>query len=422
MKRSGMPLILLALMVAMTSPAAHAAAEFLEYYKLGLSSEEAQQWTQAADRMRQAIALQPIPRTKVKKALFFKRYLPHFHLGKALFESGDCAAARAAWNVSESHGVVQRFPEYQQLQDGREACHQMADLEVALGRALQAVKQAEATASLSRRRLAGLPISDAAVNRLLQRQTEAEANLGRVSSRLKAGDVALREVEEAARVAAESRREFVALEQLAKDQRTLQMQQIRDNLNARVEPLIVAAGEQLAASEYLRPYPTAVARGRAKVEQALEHALALEDGSLSRGEVEALITELETSTEALQQATLPPPAALTAAAAAYLDRDYSGVLIALADREFESKRAIAHSHLLKAAALYSLYHVTGASDSELLDRARDEVLACQRADERQIPPIAVFSPGFLAFFQEQAQVQVSVDEPGPDPESSESGV
>ena len=50
MKRSGMPLILLALMVAMTSAEVHAAAEFLEYYKLGLSSEEAQQWTQAADQ------------------------------------------------------------------------------------------------------------------------------------------------------------------------------------------------------------------------------------------------------------------------------------------------------------------------------------------------------------------------------------
>ena len=40
--------------------------------------------------------------------------------------------------------------------------------------------------------------------------------------------------------------------------------------------------------EYLRPYPTSVARSRVAVEQALEHAGALEDSSLSRGEIEAL--------------------------------------------------------------------------------------------------------------------------------------
>jgi hypothetical protein len=188
-----------------------------------------------------------------------------------------------------------------------------------------------------------------------------------------------------------------------------------------VESLIVAARQQLAASEYLRPYPTAVARGRAAVEQALEHAVALADGSLSRGEVEALIGELETTTEALRQATSPPPAALREAAAAYLDQDYSGVLVALADNEFTSNRAMAHAHLLKAAALYSLYYVTGATDPQLLAGARDEVRACQRVDQRQIPPIAVFSPGFLAFFQEQAVEKESVGGRESDAESSDSG-
>jgi hypothetical protein len=157
----------------------------------------------------------------------------------------------------------------------------------------------------------------------------------------------------------------------------------------------------LAASEYLRPYPTSVARSRVAVEQDLEHASALQESSLSRSELEALESELEAATLALRQATSPPPAALTVAAESFLERDYAGVLVALAASEFSTPRAAAHAHLLRAAAMFSLYHVTGGNDESLLEGARTEVLACKRVDPQQIPPIAIFSPSFLAFFQEQ---------------------
>ena len=400
MKRRIQSFLVATLVIGVFAPAARG-AEFLDFYKLGLSAAESGQWSQAAEMMRQAIDHQPVAKTKVKKSLFFRRYLPHFHLGKALFESGDCRGALEAWEESESQGVVVRFSEFQQLQDGRVACSQMSDLEGALDRALRAIQQAEAAAEQSRRRLAALPTSDSAARKLSDRQTEAEAGLGRVSSRLAAGNVALGEVEEAARVAAVTRQEFTTLERLAREQRGVQLEQIHDDLTSQVEPLVVAAKKELAASEYLRPYPTAVARSRVAVEQALEHARALADSSLTKGEIEALDSELKSTTEALQRATSPPPAALTAAAAAYLDGDYSGVLIALAEAEFASSRATAHAHLLKAAALFSLYQATGASDEALIEGARTEVLACQSADSQQIPPIAVFSPSFLSFFQEQ---------------------
>lgn len=180
----------------------------------------------------------------------------------------------------------------------------------------------------------------------------------------------------------------------------------------------MAAREELAASEYLRPYPTSVARSRVALEQALEHARALEDSSLTKGEIKALESELISTTQALRQATLPPPAALTAAAESYLEGDYSGVLIALAESEFASGKATAHAHLLKAAALYSMYQASGAEDEALLEGARNEVLACQRADSQQIPPIAVFSPSFLSFFQEQI---LESDDPGEGDDSDLSG-
>lgn len=394
------PFLLAALIFGAFGPAARG-AEFLDFYKLGLSAAESAQWKQSAEMMRQAIGNQPVAKAKVKKSLFFRRYLPHFHLGKALFESGDCRGALEAWQESESQGVVVKFPEFQQLQDGRIACSQMSDLEQALDKALRAIQQAEASAEQSRRRLAALVMSDSVAKGLADRQTEAEATLGRVSARLAAGNVALGKVEEAARVAEVTRREFVAVDEQARDHRSVQVARIHDDLTSQVEPLVVAAREELAASEYLRPYPTSVARSRVALEQALEHARALEDESLTKGEIDALGSELISTTQALRRATSPPPAALTAAAAAYLDGDYSGVLIALAESEFASAKATAHAHLLKAAALYSMYQATGAEDEALLEEARTEVLACQRADSQQIPPIAVFSPSFLSFFQEQ---------------------
>ena len=410
--------LLVFLAAGLLASAAHG-ADFLDFYKLGLAAAESEQWTQSAEMMRQAIAHQPDAKVKVKKSLFFRRYLPHFHLGRALFESGDCRAALESWRESESQGVVTRFSEYQQIQDGRTACSEMSDLEKALGEALQAVKMAETAGRQSRRRLAALLMTDATAKRLLDRQTEAEAELGRVSSRLVAGNVALGEVEDAARVAAGSRQEFEALEKLAKDHRGVQVARQHNEMTASVEPLIAAAQEELAASEYLRPYPTSVARSRVAVEQALEHARALEDSSLSKGEIEALSAELEVATEALRRTTSPPPAALTAAATAYLDKDYSGVLIALAEAEFSASKAAAHAHLLRAAAMFSLFQATGASDQALLEGARAEVVACQRADPQQIPPIAVFSPSFLAFFQEQASESF---DSSPGEQSPESGI
>ena len=94
MKRRIPAFLMVTLLSGALAPAVEG-AEFLDFYKLGLSAAESEQWTQAAEMMRQAIDNQPQARTKVKKSLFFRRYLPHFHLGKALFESGDCGGALA---------------------------------------------------------------------------------------------------------------------------------------------------------------------------------------------------------------------------------------------------------------------------------------------------------------------------------------
>ena len=66
---------------------------------------------------------------------------------------------------------------------------------------------------------------------------------------------------------------------------------------------------------------------------------------------------------------------------------------------------------MQAAALYALYYSTGAADESLLERARDEVLACRGSGRDPLPTATVFSPGFVAFFADQSpELEESNDE------------
>ena len=389
----------LALTGGLSAPAA--AAEFVEFYKKGMDAVESQQWTLAAEMMQKAIDEQPNAKTRVKKALYFRRYLPHFHLGKALYETGDCGGALAAWQESESQDVVKRYPEFQQILEGRLACDQMVDLEGALDEASRAVESAETSATRSRRRLSELPSTDDTVLGLLNRQAEAEASLSRVRQRLASVDIVLDTVQEAATLAAIAETEFEMIRQQADELRVVQLATKEAEVAAQIEILVTRARGELKSCEYLQPYPPAVARSRAAVEQALEHARVASDGSLSAGELQVVQSELAKATRDLRRSVTPPPNDLQAAAEAFYSRDYTGVLTILGEREFASARAASSSHMLRAAALFSLFYSSGAGDDSLLEQARQEVLACLGADRDRSPPAAVFSPSFVAFFESQ---------------------
>jgi hypothetical protein len=377
------------------------AAEFVEFYKNGVAAAQSQQWTLAAEMMRKAIEEQPYAKTRIKRSLYFRRYLPHFYLGKALYETGDCGGALTAWQESEKQDVVRRFPEYQQILEGRQACGQMVELEGALDKALKAVESAETSATQARSRLSELPSAVAKVPALLDRQAAAEESLGRARQRLASVDISLDGVEEAATVAAIAKAEFEIIRQQAVELKAMQIAAQQEEIAAQIQSLMARAIKELKSCEYLQPYPAKVARSRAAVEQALEHAQAAFDDSLSAGELQAVQAELTQVTRDLRRSVSPPPAELRDAAEAYLSRDYNEVLVILSGREYASTKASSHSHLLRAAALFSLYYSTGAGDEALLEQAGEEVLACRRADRERFPPVAVFSPSFVAFFESQ---------------------
>jgi len=391
---------LIGLMLGLGPSSAGAANEFLEFYKLGLTAVDAGDWEAAAEMMQKAIERQPEARAKVKKGLYFRRYIPYFYLGKARYESGDCRDALAAWSLAESQGVVARFPELEELNAGRASCEQQrTDLEFARQEAHRVIQRATVASADSRRSLEVLASSGQAVGSLPARQEKADRALAEARSRLNAGGNVLAEIEGAAAAADQARQEFDSIRREVEQQRNA-LSSRQEQLIADLEGLIESAKENLGASEYLKPYPRGVSRRRAAVQTVLEKAGSI-DADLSTGELEALKSELETADSRLRSAVSPPPPELTSAAEAFLLGDYTAVLTILEASEFSSVRAASHAHLLNAAALFTLFYFEGGSQPELLERAREEVLYCRAADPSRLPPASVFSPRFITFFDSQ---------------------
>jgi hypothetical protein len=66
--------------------------------------------------------------------------------------------------------------------------------------------------------------------------------------------------------------------------------------------------------------------------------------------------------------------------------------------------------LLNAAALFALFRAGGGTDPDLLAKARQQVLACRRADPTQRPSLTVFSPRFIVFFDEADSQTAELDQ------------
>ena len=84
-----------------------AAAQYLNAYKAGLDAIEAKDWERAESSMSEALAERGEEKMKLPVKLFLRPYLPHFYLGYARFERGDCAGAlRGMGRVGAAGRVV----------------------------------------------------------------------------------------------------------------------------------------------------------------------------------------------------------------------------------------------------------------------------------------------------------------------------
>ncbi|MEQ1759521.1 MAG: hypothetical protein ABL986_14470 [Vicinamibacterales bacterium] len=147
--------------VLVLSALATDAAAQADAFRDGIRARNDRRWAEAATRMRAAIqenATESTEKVRITGLAFISfnsvEYLPHYFLGEALFNGGDCVAAVTAWEESERQGAVRSKAEFVQvMRGGYAACAQKGVLDPPtfqplVGRAQSAL--AEATAARTR--------------------------------------------------------------------------------------------------------------------------------------------------------------------------------------------------------------------------------------------------------------------------------
>lgn len=410
-------------LLALTAAGPAAGQDFLEHYKEGLAAVEAEQWETAARELEQAIAGRPEESTRLGLRFYFKPYLPHFYLGRARFELGDCAGALESWDESEEQGVIQRFPEYQELQAKRWTCRQRLESEeAARAAAIQWSRGRIEEAQEASRAVDGLaadpevrevwtqgepPLArrrQEAEERLDQarRELAAQAEAGEVTAIRRAGELAARAGEELVEIRAQV--ETFADELAARREETL----------GQLDDLVATARRELEASSALEPYPPGIARRRDDLEAILAEVGDTDPGT-DPAELEGLRSRLVGSLVRLRRAVAPPPPVLQEAARAFFSADYPMVLELLREAEPDDPRAVAQGHLFQAAARFALYTLGGEDDPALLAATRRDILSCRQADPSLEPLPRAFSPRFRELFAATVPTAGKPAEVGGDP-------
>jgi hypothetical protein len=113
-------LVMLAVVLAVPATASAQAED--DPFRRGLNARGDRKWQEAAQAMRQAIQINRTESTRKiqvgSRLNPFGRsteYLPHYFLGEALKNAGDCSAAVTAFEVSEEQKVILGVPEYASL-------------------------------------------------------------------------------------------------------------------------------------------------------------------------------------------------------------------------------------------------------------------------------------------------------------------
>ena len=338
----------LALLLAVAPPAR---ADYRDSYRRGIEAAEKQRWVEAATHLRAAAAEQPKEGERVKLyGMRFEEYLPHFQLGQALFQSGDCEGALRAFGVSQGQGVVQKSPAFRTLERTRAECQKRAAAERPTPTAA-----ASAAAAAHKAALADLAHAD---------------ELGRMVAALET-DPAL--------VSAWKREDTLA------------------GAQARAAALLEIARQKLQRPN---PEPADVAAGR---EAALKAGAMLEGVRTAAAGVRQAAMAPATVLPPAVTASLPaaPPqlsTELLRVAESYFAGRYRDVVEAIAVTEPDDGPVGTQLLLFRSAARYALYVTGGQSDDLLRRQALIDATACRRQAPALVPDAEAFSPRFREFF------------------------
>ncbi|MCH9649220.1 MAG: hypothetical protein K0U98_13350 [Deltaproteobacteria bacterium] len=396
----------LALLLA-TSWTLPARGDFLDSYKAGLEAVDQENWPEVATQMRLAIEEQPSSSPRLKKRLYLKRYIPHYFLGRSLFEQQDCRGALAAWKKATAQGVIERYDEMASLERDRQICSQRQDEEaravesarLTLDRAEEAATAAEALPGAELRAAWNRGEPSLAARRVEARKALEGAREALAALTTPADPEEVEDLQQRAQTA-------ISLYDQLNTAATGELERLRGErteAQASLEPTRLRAQRTLSEISYLSPLPPRVGNRAAKLE-ALLAATNNVGPTTSAEDVRTLKEKISTSRKALESAAAPPPRELRSAADALFQGNYSQVLELLEEVTLPGPKARSHSFLFQAAARFALYIGGGESDEALIDAARLDVLECLDSDPSRIPDAKAFSPRFVDFFLAQQPV------------------
>ncbi|MCP3959578.1 MAG: hypothetical protein GY719_17150 [bacterium] len=375
-----------------------AAADSREAYKLGVAAVEATRFDDAARFFRAAIAERP--REKVNR-LLKTAYVPHYFLGVALAESGDCRMALESFAESERQGQVQRSKHAGDLTDRRERCRnhlrQVRDAAAEVEGLLdQVAERRDALATLSRTpELAaiwesGEPSFDA-------RQRAAEDKLRSARELLGEGrDQADLDLLDGAKNGAGEAMNAVEACVVGARERLGELNAATADALEKVQDAEQSARRVLRSISSLAPYPRRLGASVAAVDQVLASIVESKAGA-GANKLSALTDELTVAVAALRRAARRPPEKLARAAEAFFGGEPQTSLDLLVEADFSrDRRARSHACLLRAASRHALWVLGGEQDEDLIELAGLDLSACERT-EPPVPTVSFFSPRFVEF-------------------------
>ncbi len=398
-----LPLLLCALALCI---ATDAAASPKETHKLGVEAIKSGRWADAERFFRAAIAERP--QEKVSRVLK-TAYLPHYYLGVALAEQGNCKTALGAWAESTRQGQILKSDHGADLGRRRGACQDRlrridaarAEVRELLGRAGDAAASLgslsktpdlaplwnQGTTSFgARQQSAGKKLADAQkhfddpspgreLEQLDRAKTLASSALAELNAALTDGRRRLGELNAAT---------AVALEQL--------------------EEVEQSARRTLRSISDLAPYPRRLGSRVAAVERKLKEIRESKSESSPQRFAE-LTGELNDALAALRRAARRPSKALSQAVEAFLTGSYADALALLDAPDLAGDaRAQPHVCMIRAASHHALWVLGGELDEALRELAAEAVLACAGEESAEsnasasLPPSTrIYSPRFVDF-------------------------
>jgi tetratricopeptide (TPR) repeat protein len=328
--------LLLASLLLAASPVA---ADYRESYRRGLEAASRGSWADAERFMRAALAEHPREGERVfVDGGRAEAYLPRYYIGLALYQSGNCVAARREWEAGRA--AIQRTPFLKTVARLNQECQKRVTRETAAGRSASAL---EAEIRKAEKLAAAVAVLQSSASLPSNEREELDKGLREAGERL--AD---------ARARLEDGRRDADLGDLDKareltQRATADIEKTRRRAMGHLDPLASTPGSAAL------PPPSA--------------------------------------------APAHPPAELVAAARAYFEGRYEDVIAGLPDAREEPGPAAVQAHLLRAAARFALYARGGRQDETLHRALRDDVQAVRRLDPTFEPDAAAFSPAFRELFR-----------------------